>query len=139
MPETTTTRAYSIGDKVIISEHWIHGEEDEHSRPPTIVDLTTNGYCRACHCDPVNPDHKTDASQCCPGPWYVVEYWCPDDPGHTHREVYAEHELTTECKTCGWPTSEHVNQAPDCSIVARDANGDVLTLTDEQAARMGLI
>lgn len=125
---TDTTRVYAIGDQVIIKAHrsgahWIPDQ------PGTIAAFDANGFCDSCHCCPPNPEHEGDRFSCCPGPWCVVAFTCPDC-GDTHHEMYAEHELTMRCKKCGDMLDEHINPAAGCAIWACGSDGEVLTITE---------
>lgn len=128
MPETAT-RAYSVGERVVIllRGEWIW--------PATIVSASpTPCRCGATRyvtehecdgCDEWNPEPQVNADG--------DEVW----PMHQHHLTVPGHDFDSLCE-CGWPKSEHTSPPPECAVLARDADGSVLTFTDEQAAAFGL-
>ena len=124
----TTTDPYNVNDVVVIL---LQGEV---VWPATVVHVAPE-RCR------------------CGAARYVIEFECvgcdqweprmtggPDDEDwatHVHSMILPAHELTTWCKDCGMPESEHVS-GHGCSIPLTDDTGTPITLTDEQAHALGL-
>lgn len=96
------TSTYKTGDRVTVPAVSLCPVEyiDGPAEPPVEGVIVGPGhpFCTKCHCIPANPEHAGDASECCPGPHYLVRFSCPhpcrSGEAHEHVMTYAAHEIT---------------------------------------------
>jgi hypothetical protein len=99
-------RTFRPGDMVLIlAAPALAPDEPDIITLGTVTPTPAHAMCVTCHCTPVGPDHQGDASECCPGPWFMVEFECRRscsiETPHVHEMTFAAHELAPATQASG--------------------------------------